>query len=205
MVFSRIRGTRSYALSRVLRQLGCKQVTPQTGDMRKFATDHKDGKVSFAKMVIREWKIRRVVGEKVPNGSNAECSEAYKKWLKDNITGTIIPGPNMPCTIKDVEAESQVLLRRLQEKYQEDHLAHQHQHLEDAEIIRQLRQELSSARQCIIGLDDRMEQQIQTMRKVGHEERAQSTRDYLWENRYFMWHEVNTAKRARISEGSGET
>lgn len=120
--------------------------------------------------------------------------------MKKNLAGTIKPGPNIPCYIKDVKAESQVLLHRLQEKYQENHLAHQRRYLEDAKVIKQLRQELSRARQCIVGLYDRIEQQIQTMGEASHKEGAQLARDYLWEDRYFMWQEVETAKKARVSE-----
>lgn len=54
LVFAGLRGTQPYAPGRVLRQLGCKQVVPQMGDIRKFATDHKDDQVSFARMMIQE-------------------------------------------------------------------------------------------------------------------------------------------------------
>lgn len=92
--------------------------------MRKFAIDHKNGRVSFARMMIREWSTRSVAVEKVPNKYHAECSDTYKDWLKKTLAGTIKPGPNMPGFIKYVEAESQVLLHQLQEQYQENHLAH---------------------------------------------------------------------------------
>lgn len=124
LIFAGLRGTRPYTPARVLRQLGCKQVVPQTGDMRKFATDHQDGQVAFAKTIIREWRTRSVAGEKVPNRYHAECSDTYKNWLKENLDGTVKPGPNIPYFIKDVKAESQVLLHQLQEQYQENHLAH---------------------------------------------------------------------------------
>lgn len=69
LVFARLRGTRPYAPGRVLRQLGCKQVTPQTVDMAKFTTDHRDGWVAFAKMIISKWKTRSVAGDRVPKNS----------------------------------------------------------------------------------------------------------------------------------------
>lgn len=109
----------------------------------------------------------------------------------------------MPASGQDVETRSQALLHQPQEECQGSHLAHQCQYREDAEIIRQLRQELSKARQCMIELDDHMEQQIQTLGGVDHEERAQSARDNLWGNRYFIWHEVETAKRARDNARAG--
>ena len=43
LVFYGLRGTRTYAPGRVLRQLGGKQELPQIADMRKFATDYENG------------------------------------------------------------------------------------------------------------------------------------------------------------------
>lgn len=135
LVFAGLRGTRPYAPSRVLRQLGCVQVIPEIGYMKKFATDHKDGQVSFDRMIIRGWKTRSLAGGKVPNKFNAECSDGYREWFKKNFAGTITTS------------------HQPQEECQGSHSAHQYQYREDAKIIRQLRQELSKARQCMIELD----------------------------------------------------
>lgn len=62
--------------------------------MSKFAMDHKDGRVSFASMMIREWKHRRGTKEKVSNKYYAESSDMYKNWLKKTLTGTVEPSPN---------------------------------------------------------------------------------------------------------------
>lgn len=72
--------------------------------------DHEDGQIALAKMLIQEWKHRRVVGDKVPNKFNVECSSTYKEWLKKNLSGTIKPSPNVLYCIKDIKAEKQVLL-----------------------------------------------------------------------------------------------
>lgn len=179
LVFAGLRGTMPYAPARVLRQLGCKQVIPQTGNMRKFVTDNQDGQAAFDKMIIREWKTRSMAEERVPDRYHTECSDIYKRWLKESLAGIIKPGSNVPNSVKDVEAENQVLRR---------------QHLEDTKVIEQLMQELNKVRQRMVELDDHMEHQIQTLGGVGHDERAQSTRDYLQDNRYFIWHEVEIAK-----------
>ena len=60
-VFAGLRGTRPYALNHVLRQLGGKQELPQIAYMRKFATDHENGRVAFAKDMHRMWRFRRVL------------------------------------------------------------------------------------------------------------------------------------------------
>lgn len=176
LVLPGLRGTRPYTPARVLRQLGCRQDVPQTGDMRKFATDHEDGHVSFVETILREWRIRSVAGGRVPNRFNPECSEEYKSWLKDNTTKTIRQNPGVPDSAKDVETENQILQR---------------QQSKNAKIIEQLRR-------CIMDLDDRMEHQIQTLEEMGHEG-AQSTKDYLQENRYFIWHEVEIAKGTKVN------
>ncbi|KAK4725509.1 hypothetical protein R3W88_028288 [Solanum pinnatisectum] len=88
------KGTRPYAPSRVLRQLGGKQELPQIEDMTRFATDHENGEVAFTKKMLQLWKTRRVLGEPVPNRFRPECSKDYKEWLKKSLAGTIEPGPN---------------------------------------------------------------------------------------------------------------
>ena len=62
LVFVGLRGTRPYAPGRVLRQLGEKQEFPQIADVRKFATDHENGRVAFAEDIRRMCKSRRVLG-----------------------------------------------------------------------------------------------------------------------------------------------
>lgn len=75
--------------------------------------------------------------------------------------------------------------------------------MKDTKAIDQLMRELSKARQCMIELDDRMEHQIQTLGGAVHEEGAQSMRDYLQENWYFIWDEVEIAKGTRIGAEAG--
>ena len=67
LLFAGLRGTRPYALGRVLRQVGGKQELPQIADMRIFATDHENGRVAFVKDMRKMWGYRRVLGEPVPN------------------------------------------------------------------------------------------------------------------------------------------
>lgn len=191
LVFAGLRGTRPYTPGRVLRQLGCKQVIPQASDMGKFATDHKDGQVSFARMMIREWKTRCMAAGKVPNRFNAECSSEYKRWSKRNIAKITKPRPKVPNSTKGFEVEDPA-----SENY------FTHRHLEDTEDMKRLMQELSSARRCIIELDDCMERQIQAMEKLDYKERAELAKDYLCENIYFIWHEVEAARKARVSKGA---
>ncbi|KAH0644539.1 hypothetical protein KY284_032423 [Solanum tuberosum] len=52
LILAGLMGTRPYAPSRVLRQLGGKQELPQTADMTRFVTDHENGEVAFTKMIL---------------------------------------------------------------------------------------------------------------------------------------------------------
>ena len=108
LVFAGLRGTRPYAPGRVLRQLGGKQELPQIADMRKFVTDHENGRVAFSEDMRRMWRSRKVLGEPVPDRFRPECSREYKEWLKKSLAGTIEPGPNVPHIIADVGAKHQV-------------------------------------------------------------------------------------------------
>ncbi|TMX05332.1 hypothetical protein EJD97_024265 [Solanum chilense] len=56
LVFVGLRGTRTFAPARVLRQLGGKQELAQIANMRKFATDHENGRVAFAEDMHKMWK-----------------------------------------------------------------------------------------------------------------------------------------------------
>ena len=113
LIFAGLRGTRPYAPGRALRQLGGKQEIPQIADMKKFATDHENGRVSYAEDMRRAWKTRRILGEPVPNRFRPECSRDYKEWLKKSLAGTIELGPNVPHIIADVGAKHQIRLHRL--------------------------------------------------------------------------------------------
>ncbi|KAH0675372.1 hypothetical protein KY285_023173 [Solanum tuberosum] len=148
--------------------------------MKKFATDHENGRVSYVEDIRRTWKTRRVLDEPVPNRFRPECSKDYKEWLKKSLAGTIEP-----------------------EKYDKNELDHQRRHSEDTKVITQLKQELQRARQCISELDDSMEQQIQSVERFRHQGGARLAGDHLWANRYAMWEEVSLAKRTRLGEGSG--
>ncbi|KAK4734443.1 hypothetical protein R3W88_008704 [Solanum pinnatisectum] len=53
LIFAGLRGTRPYALGRVLRQLGKKQEIPQIANMKKFATDHEDERISYVEDIRR--------------------------------------------------------------------------------------------------------------------------------------------------------
>ena len=114
--------------------------------MRKFATDHENGRVAFTEDMRRMWRSRRVLGETVPNKFHPECSREYKEWLKKSLAGTIEPGLNVPHIIADVGAKYQVRLHRLQQKFDRHKLEHQHRHSKDAKVIARLKQELRRAR-----------------------------------------------------------
>lgn len=46
--------------------------------MRKITIDHENVQVAFAEMINQEWKNRRVIGDKVPNGSMINVVECIK-------------------------------------------------------------------------------------------------------------------------------
>ncbi|KAH0669440.1 hypothetical protein KY285_023601 [Solanum tuberosum] len=179
LIFAGLRGTRPYAPSRVLRQLGGKQELSQIEDMTRFVTDHENGEVIFSKKMLQLWKTRRSLAE------------------------TIEPGPNIPHITADVGAKHQIRLHQLQEKFDRNELEHQRRHSEDAKVIAQLKQEIIKSKQCMSELDDSMEQQIQSVEKFRHQEGARLARDHPWANKYAMWEEVSIAKRSRLGERSG--
>ena len=129
--------------------------------------------------------------------------------MKKNLAGTLVPVPNVPTQIVDVESQHQIRLHRLQDRFQTSEIAHQRQHREDASTIHQLREELkrarqevSDARQCLIDLDDCMISQIASIGEMTYESRAQLCGSHLISNRYRIWHEVDKAKKAKTDEGS---
>ncbi|KAH0725369.1 hypothetical protein KY284_001234 [Solanum tuberosum] len=125
LIFAGLRGIGSYAPGRVLRQLGRKQEISQIVDMRKFATDHENGRIFYTEDIRRAWKTRMVLGEPVPNRFVPECSKNYKEWLKKSLAGTVELGPNVPYIIADIGAKHQIRLHRLLEKYDKNELDHQ--------------------------------------------------------------------------------
>ena len=89
------------------------------------------------------------MGEPVQNRFHPECSKDYKKWLKKTLDGTTKPGPRVPHIIVDVGSKHQVLLHRLQERFDKNELEYLHRHIEDAKVIAQLKQDLQRASQCM--------------------------------------------------------
>lgn len=208
LILAGTRGSRPYAPLRVLRQFGIRQGTPQTGDMAKYITENGDGEPMFKWRIIREWKSKKFGGDYVENRFQPEVSDTYKEWLKKNLAGTLAPGPIIPHEIADVESEYQIRLHRFQEKFQENEIAHLRQHRQDALTIQKLqdelkkaKEELGDARRCLTGLDDRMERQILVLDSLGYDDRARLAGTHLVMDRYFIWPEVDRAKRARMDAG----
>ncbi|MCD7457612.1 hypothetical protein HAX54_035520 [Datura stramonium] len=93
------RWTRPYILSRVLRQLVMMKEIPQVGEISRYSTEHAKGVVTLKDMIVRGWRQRKVWEPMVKNRFKPECSDTYKEWLKKNLVGTLIPGPNEPTKI----------------------------------------------------------------------------------------------------------
>ncbi|MCE3216151.1 hypothetical protein HAX54_005118 [Datura stramonium] len=88
--------------------------------------------------------------------------------------------------------------------------------VEDVESKAQ-RNDLSTARECLVNLDKHMEEQVESIQNMGFEQRAQLAgspliinRYFIWGevegshliiNRYFIWEEVDKAKRIRTDKG----
>ncbi|XP_060182095.1 uncharacterized protein LOC132611728 [Lycium barbarum] len=118
LVLIGLRGLQPYAPLRVLRQSGRKQNTPLVADMNHYYVDYKEGKIPFAKEVIRMWKLKETTkADSVePNRYQAGCEDNYVEWLAADLEESIKPGVSLKDRIKDGEAEACILLRQLRKK-----------------------------------------------------------------------------------------
>ncbi|MCD9639184.1 hypothetical protein HAX54_023560 [Datura stramonium] len=108
--------------------------------MTRYIIEHEEGVVTLEDMIILGWRQRKVGEPMVKNMFKPECSDTYKEWLKNNLAGTLVPGPNKPTQIADKKSEHQIRLHRLQEKYHESEISHHRPHREVSLTIHHLRE-----------------------------------------------------------------
>ncbi|MCE2055140.1 hypothetical protein HAX54_042056 [Datura stramonium] len=110
LLLAGIRGVRPYALIRVLRQFGIKQIVPQVRSMNKFKVDYIDDTMPYVQMIIWEWKSRRVFGtiDLAPNRFEARYDKLFKAWLTRDLQMTLTPGPDTYDQVEDMESKAQV-------------------------------------------------------------------------------------------------
>ncbi|MCD7472108.1 hypothetical protein HAX54_013047 [Datura stramonium] len=90
-------GRRQNVPARVLRQLGRRQNVPQVGNMGQYVIDHEEGRVPYAKDITIECESATILKRDTlaKDRFNTRCDEAYKAWLKEELQGTLVPGPNI--------------------------------------------------------------------------------------------------------------
>ncbi|KAF3674071.1 putative beta-caryophyllene synthase-like [Capsicum annuum] len=104
----RLRGTRPYNPGRVLRQFEIKQETPQIDSMLRFFIEYDESEPLLKDYMIKGWRRRRWKEASFLIGYEPEVSDTYKEWLKKSLAGGLIPGPNVPTRVMDVESEHKI-------------------------------------------------------------------------------------------------
>ncbi|XP_047260048.1 uncharacterized protein LOC124892915 [Capsicum annuum] len=124
LVLPGLRGTRPYNPGRVLRQFEIKQEAPQIDSMLRFFTEYNESESLLKDDMINGWRRRRWTEVTFHIEHDPEISNTYKEWLKKSLAGALIPGPNVPTGVVDVEFEHQIWLYRLQNEFQKSEIAH---------------------------------------------------------------------------------
>ncbi|KAH0675521.1 hypothetical protein KY285_023322 [Solanum tuberosum] len=97
-------GVRPYNPSRVMRQFRRTQILPFKGDISRYVFDYNEcDKIPHAKEILDEWVGRVNLKESMSEDRyDAGYVGEYKKWLQDDLGGTLDPTPRTCRQIEDV-------------------------------------------------------------------------------------------------------
>lgn len=70
--------------------------------MTIFITKYEKGKTPLEEFIIQEQRRRKTREVFDLIGFKTEVTDTYKEWLKNNLTETLFPSPNMPTQVVDV-------------------------------------------------------------------------------------------------------
>lgn len=139
LVLIGLQGLYPYALMRVMRQVGRKQVIPQVSNMTQYKEDFKGDVIPFKFGAQHMWNQKLIVnGETIePDMYHAGHMYYYLSWLEDDITGDVKQGIKLKGRIIDKEVEDQVKYKRLHNRVFKSEAKHMEQHKTDMEAIRE--------------------------------------------------------------------
>ncbi|KAH0729393.1 hypothetical protein KY290_000528 [Solanum tuberosum] len=88
-----------------MRQFGRRQILPFKGDTSRYVFDYNGcDKIPYAKDICQEWTGRVNLKESMAeNRYEAGYVDEYKKWLQDDLRGTLDPTPRTGRQIEDVQ------------------------------------------------------------------------------------------------------
>lgn len=203
LVLIGLRGLQPYAPLRVLRQSGRKQNIPLVADMSHYCVDYKEGKIPFAKEVIRMWKLKETTktDSVEPNRYQAGCEDNYVEWLAADLEESIKPGVSLKDRIKDGEAEACILLRQLRKKSLVSEAEHHAQLKEKEREAENWKQQALSYEQSMQELDTLLAEQGDTCIKEGIKTGGVLAMSYLAQNRRKIDQSIRATKRFKSDEG----
>ncbi|KAH0682847.1 hypothetical protein KY285_020355 [Solanum tuberosum] len=105
LILPGIRGLQPYNPSRVMLQFGRTQILPFKGDTSHYVFDYNGcDKIPYAKDICQEWAGQVNIKESMTkNRYEAGYVDEYKKWLQNDLHGTLDLTPRTGRQIEDVQ------------------------------------------------------------------------------------------------------
>ncbi|KAH0700949.1 hypothetical protein KY284_015164 [Solanum tuberosum] len=203
LILPGIRGVRPYNPSRVMRQFGRRQVLPFKGDTSRYVFDYNGcDKIPYAKDICQEWAGRVNLKESMTeNRYEAGYVDEYKKWLQDDLRGTLDPTPRTGRQIEDVQVRLQIQAYHFQQEwdrreqeFQRREQEFQHREYESQRALAFATQELADARACLIRMDLNLDYQLNTLQGVSMSSKAVFAEPHVITSKFLIREEVGKAR-----------
>ncbi|KAH0679316.1 hypothetical protein KY284_020401 [Solanum tuberosum] len=177
LILPGIRGVRPYNPSRVMQQFGRKQILPMKGDTSRYVIDYNGcDKIPHAEEILHEWggsvNLKESMAE---NRYEAGYVDGYKKWLQDDLLGTLDPTPCTGRQIEDVQVREQEF---------------QHREFESQRAVSFVTHELANTRVCLMCLDSNLDDQLDTLRGVSMSSKAVFAEPHVVTSKFLIREEV---------------
>ncbi|KAH0705576.1 hypothetical protein KY289_010652 [Solanum tuberosum] len=210
LILPGIRGVRPYNPSRVMRQFGRRQILPFKGDTSRYVFDYNGcDKIPYAKDICQEWAGRVNLKESMAeNRYEAGYVDEYKKWLQDDLRGTLDPTPRTGRQIEDVQVRLQIRayhfqqewdrreqeFQRREQEYLRKEQEFQHREYESQRALAFATQELADARTCLIRLDLNLDDQLNTLQGVSMSSKVVFAEPHVITSKFLIREEVGKAR-----------
>uniref|UniRef100_M0ZK16 Uncharacterized protein n=1 Tax=Solanum tuberosum TaxID=4113 RepID=M0ZK16_SOLTU len=132
----------------------------------------------------------------------------YKKWLQDDLCGTLDPTPRMGRQIEYVQVRLQIQayhfqqewdrreqeFQRREQEYLRREQEFQHREYESQRALAFATQELANARACLIRLDLNLDDQLNTLQGMSMSSKAVFAEPHVITSKFLIREEVEKAR-----------
>ncbi|KAH0754939.1 hypothetical protein KY290_025209 [Solanum tuberosum] len=120
--------------------------------------------------------------------------DEYKKWLQDDLCGTLDPTPRTGRQIEDEWDRREQEFQRREQEYLRREQEFQHREYESQRALAFATQELANARACLVRLDSNLDDQLNTLQGVSMSSKAVFAEPHVMTSKFLIREEVEKAR-----------